>query len=50
MAWCRDVHTILKLKSNVLDSLIKFEKKCFKLSISTTKSHKNMRYDYDFYY
>lgn len=33
MMWCRDVHTILTLKSNRQISLVKFEEKCFKLSI-----------------
>lgn len=36
MTWCRDVHEILKLDSNIQESLIEFERKCFKLSISIT--------------
>ncbi|XP_025191999.1 LOW QUALITY PROTEIN: dynein heavy chain 6, axonemal-like [Melanaphis sacchari] len=30
MMWCRDVHKILKLKSNIQEKLVKFEQKCFK--------------------
>lgn len=33
MMWCRDVHNILKLDSNVQNVLVEFEQKCFKVSI-----------------
>lgn len=33
MMWCSDVHKILKLDFNVQKALVKFEAKCFKLSI-----------------
>jgi hypothetical protein len=37
MMWCRDVHKILKLKSNIQEKLVEFERKCFKLSSSGNK-------------
>jgi len=37
MMWCRDVHKILNLNSNIQAKLVEFEHKCFKLSISTIK-------------
>jgi len=39
MMWCRDVHKILKLDSNIQEKLVEFEQKCFKLSISVKKSY-----------
>lgn len=33
MMWCRDVHKIFMLNSNRQRALVKFEEKCFKLSI-----------------
>ncbi|XP_029341080.1 dynein heavy chain 6, axonemal [Acyrthosiphon pisum] len=34
MKWCRDVHKIFKINSNIQEKLVEFEQKCFKLSIS----------------
>lgn len=33
MMWCRDVHKILTLNFDRQRALVKFEEKCFKLSI-----------------
>lgn len=32
MMWCRDVHKTLQLDTNRQKALVKFERKCFKLS------------------
>lgn len=39
MMWCRDVHKVLKLDSNIQEKLVEFEQKCFKLSIFGNKSN-----------
>jgi hypothetical protein len=39
--WCRDVHRIIKLDTNVQKALVEFEQKCFKLSIFVNKTKLN---------
>jgi hypothetical protein len=42
--WCRDVHYILKLDSNVQTALVEFEQKCFKVSICIRMSIEKLKY------